>query len=83
MSDPLVKKKPAFEVPRVIATIRFNEHGRTGRGNIAVRELHQGAPDAGLQKHHAKLDEDPEQRGVWIDERILVPWANLLWVEYS
>jgi hypothetical protein len=83
MSDPLAKKRPAIETPKSIVAIRFSDHGRTGRVNTAVRELHQGKPDAGLQNHHAKLDEDPEQRGVWIDERILVPWSNLLWVEYS
>lgn len=84
MSNPLAKENPlakaVTKTPTVIKAIKFKEFGRTGESEAVVRSLssvQRGAVKA------VQLDEDPAQRGVWVDECILVPWSNLLWVDYS
>ena len=78
MSNPLAKKEVLHEVlGREIKSVRFKEHARTGKSNAAIRELHQGGQDL------AVIEDDEDGRGIWIDRRVLVPWANVLWIEYK
>ena len=81
MGNPVAAAKPTH-VATPIVSVRFVEHARTGHKNQATRELKA----RGKSAEHPKgvtLDEDGQGRGIWIDERILVPWSNLLWVEYE
>lgn len=81
MGNPVAAAKPS-ELPSVIVTVRFAAHARTGTKNQAKSELKTSGPSVEHPKG-VTIEEDPDGRGVWIDERILVPWANLLWVEYK
>jgi len=81
MSNPLDKStKAAPKTPTAIKSIKFKEFGRTGDSEAVVRSL--SSVQRGAVKP-VQLYEDPQQRGVWVDECLLVPWANLLWVDYS
>jgi hypothetical protein len=63
---------PVRSVP-MIARIVFADHGRTGVAAKPIREVNSA---------QALLSEDERDRGVWVDGKILVPWANVRWVEY-
>lgn len=80
MGNP-VANAAAKPAPKILS-VRFADFGRTGNKNQSTREVKA----CGKSAEHPKgvtLDEDEQGRGVWVDERILVPWANLLWVEYE
>lgn len=62
---------PLSHSPR-IKRVKFAFFARTGSDAKPVRELNES--QAILTDH---------QRGVMVDGRILVPWSNIYWVEYT
>ena len=62
---------PVSHAPR-IKRVKFAFFARTGGDAKPVRELSES---------QALLTDD--SRGVMVDGRILVPWANIYWVEYT
>lgn len=62
---------PVRSVP-MLDRVKFVDHGVTStERNKPIREI---SSKQGL------LTED--ERGIWIDGMILVPWSNIRWVEY-
>ena len=83
MANPLGTAVPLKSVPaaRAISSVKFFEPGRTGDSKLPIREVYASAKNAKDKQAHSLNDEDP--RGIWIDEKVLVPYSNILWVEYE
>jgi hypothetical protein len=80
VSNPLAK--PATKsAERAVVFIRFADHGRIGAANTSIREVRAGRPHPAAAP--VTLEEEERGLGIWVDGRILVPWSNLLWVEYE
>lgn len=78
MSNPLAVKKTAaaVDIPTEVIEVKFTEYGRTGKSQSStIRAVRVAAGNT--------LDEDPHHRGIWIDGKVLVPWANIVWAEYA
>lgn len=66
---------------RAISSVKFKEFGRVGDSGKSIREVYATADRAQDKKAHTLSDHDP--RGIFIDGKILVPYANILCVVYE